>query len=107
MEQMWAGADRIDDNLFEIVPQPLILTDVNDYCKIKIFEYLTCTDLLSVSETNEQLRGAVCDVFKQKYFFAKIRLARLWSLKDFQKKNFKFGANSMFLNKNITKLLSI
>lgn len=67
MEQICSGAYKIDDNLSDIVPKPLILTDVNDYCKIKVFDHLIWSDLLSVAETNKQLRMAACDVFKRKY----------------------------------------
>lgn len=67
MERMCTGANIIDDILVSVVPKPLILTDVNDDCKIKIFEYLIWSDLLSIAESNKQLRVAVCDVFERKY----------------------------------------
>lgn len=74
MEQMCNGTYKIDDNSMDTVPEPLILTDVNDFCKIKVFEYLIWSDLLSVAETNKQLRVAACDVFKRKYGIAKLHL---------------------------------
>lgn len=66
MEQIRTGAYKIVDNL-DTVPEPLILTDVNDDCKIKIFEHLIWSDLLSLCETSKQLRVASSDVFKRKY----------------------------------------
>lgn len=75
MEQIRADAYKIVDNKLDTSPEPLILTDVNDYCKIKIFEHLTWSELLSCAETNKQLRVAACVVFKRKYGNARLKLA--------------------------------
>ena len=81
MEQMCIDPNTAADNLLDVVPKPIILTDVNDYCKIKIFEYLIWSDLLNVAESNKQLRAAVCDVFKRKYGNAILSLGyNCWSV---------------------------
>lgn len=55
-----------DLNLTEVI-QPTKLTDINDDCKILIFEYLDWLDLINVAETTKQLHSAAHDVFQRKY----------------------------------------
>lgn len=43
------------------------ITDINDFCLIKIFEYLDLQSLLSVAIANEWLRPAAREVYKCKF----------------------------------------
>lgn len=54
------------NELLDKSSEPLNLTDLNDYCKIRIFEHLNWSDLLTLSEISNQLKTSACDVFKRK-----------------------------------------
>lgn len=66
--------ERMSDKSLDMYSQTLKLIDLNDYCKIKIFENLEWKELLSVAESNKQLRVAACDVFKRKCSKGKLYL---------------------------------
>lgn len=55
------------DESLNICSEPLNLTDLNDYCQIKLFEYLNWLDLLNIAEASKQLKSSAFDVFKRKY----------------------------------------
>lgn len=48
------------------------LTNINDDCKSRIFEYLKLSDLISIAETSKVLHTSVHDVFKRRYGHGKL-----------------------------------
>lgn len=72
MEQMYADdASKVKDEPLE----PINLTDLNEFCKIKIFEHLNWSDLVNTAETSNQLKPYACDVIKRKYGKGQLFLA--------------------------------
>lgn len=65
----------VDDQLMDDSSdnfEPPNLSNINDDCKEHIFEYLDWSGLLSIADTNKQLRVAACAVFKRNYGNLKI-----------------------------------
>lgn len=76
MERMCApGACTVEDESLDLCLKPQNLTDLNDDCKIKIFGYLECLDLINTAETCKQLKSSACDAFHRKYGNYEVELA--------------------------------
>lgn len=100
MEQMWA------DESLNILSEPLNLTNLNDYCKMKIFENLGCLDLLNTADTSKQLQPSVCDVFKREYK-KKDSICSPFARKYYHKKDLFLFTIYLFILKFFAVILSM